>query len=57
MRGNGRSEKFSMQDQQMLESDVIDLMACEGLRTIGIAYKDFLINPTDSNQVIRFIIL
>ena len=52
MRGGGRVEPFTMHDQQMLENDVINLMACEGLRTIGIAYKDFVINPTEPNQVV-----
>ncbi|KAG8183112.1 hypothetical protein JTE90_024422 [Oedothorax gibbosus] len=43
----GKLERFSPSDADRLVKNVIEPMACNGLRTIGIAYKDFV--PGDSN--------
>ncbi|XP_042229186.1 plasma membrane calcium-transporting ATPase 3-like isoform X2 [Homarus americanus] len=44
----GEVEKLSIEDQKRLERDVINPMASDGLRTIGIAYRDFV--PFDANM-------
>lgn len=38
----GRPQPFSMAQQDRLVSSVIEPMACDGLRTIAIAYKNFV---------------
>ena len=39
----GQPKSFSSADASKLVSSVIEPMAMDGLRTIGIAYKDFVI--------------
>ncbi|XP_069142494.1 plasma membrane calcium-transporting ATPase 2-like isoform X2 [Argopecten irradians] len=39
---NGVPREFSMEEQERLVSNVIEPMACDGLRTICMAYKDFV---------------
>ena len=39
---DGEAKKFSVQDQQEIVSHVIEPMASEGMRTICIAYKDYV---------------
>ncbi|XP_054717080.1 LOW QUALITY PROTEIN: plasma membrane calcium-transporting ATPase 2-like [Uloborus diversus] len=38
----GQLERFTPSDADRLVTSVIEPMACDGLRTIGIAYKDFV---------------
>nr|XP_053646869.1 plasma membrane calcium-transporting ATPase 4-like [Cherax quadricarinatus] len=47
----GEVTRLSMEEQKRLEKDVIDRMASEGLRTIGIAYRDFVPFEGKMNQV------
>ena len=42
----GKAIPFSSSDASKLVSSVIEPMATDGLRTIGIAYKDFIIGDT-----------
>lgn len=44
-------EKLTEDDQRELESEVIEKLACDGLRTIGLAYRDFVPFDADMNQV------
>ena len=37
--------------QERLVRDVIEPMACDGLRTIGVAYRDFVTGKAEINQV------
>ena len=37
--------------QERLVRDVIEPMACDGLRTIGVAYRDFVPGKAEINQV------
>nr|XP_022915535.1 plasma membrane calcium-transporting ATPase 2 isoform X3 [Onthophagus taurus] len=48
---DGRLEKFTRDMQERLLKQVIEPMACEGLRTISIAYKDFVPGKAEINQV------
>jgi len=50
---DGRLEKFTREHQDRLVRDVIEPMACDGLRTIAIAYRDFVTGPgkAEINQV------
>jgi len=49
---DGRLEKFTREMQDRLVRNVIEPMASDGLRTISVAYKDFIPGKTDSpNQV------
>lgn len=48
---NGKLEKFTKQMQDRLISEVIEPMACDGLRTISVAYKDFVPGRAEINQV------
>ncbi|VVC26679.1 Hypothetical protein CINCED_3A020826 [Cinara cedri] len=49
---DGRLEKFTREMQDRLVRNVIEPMASDGLRTISVAYKDFVPGKTDSpNQV------
>ena len=43
----GQPKSFSAADASKLVSSVIEPMAMDGLRTIGIAYKDFVIGKGD----------
>ncbi|KAK8747723.1 hypothetical protein OTU49_016556, partial [Cherax quadricarinatus] len=47
----GEVTRLSMEEQKRLEKDVIDRMASEGLRTIGIAYRDFVPFEGKMNQM------
>ena len=47
----GRLEKFTKDMQERLIQQVIEPMACDGLRTIAIAYRDFTTSKADINQV------
>ncbi|KAI5692756.1 hypothetical protein M8J75_000261 [Diaphorina citri] len=48
---NGHLEKFTKDMQGRLVRNVIEPMACDGLRTISIAYKDFVTDKAEINQV------
>lgn len=48
---NGHLEKFTKEMQDRLVRNVIEPMACDGLRTISVAYKDFVTGSADINQV------
>ena len=44
-------EKFTKEMQDRLVTDVIEPMACDGLRTISVAYKDFVPGNAAENEV------
>lgn len=44
-------EKFTREMQDRLVRNVIEPMACDGLRTITVAYKDFVPGKAEINQV------
>nr|XP_045625379.1 plasma membrane calcium-transporting ATPase 2-like isoform X2 [Procambarus clarkii] len=46
----GEVAKITMEEQKQLERDVINRMASEGLRTIGVAYRDFVPFEANMNQ-------
>lgn len=48
---NGELKRFSQQEQERVQQQVIEPMACNGLRTICIAYKDYVKNPKQPNEV------
>ena len=48
----GKAIPFSSSDASKLVSTVIEPMATDGLRTIGIAYKDFVIGDTQPGVII-----
>ena len=47
----GDLKKFTQADQERLVQQVIEPMACDGLRTISITYKDYVYNPQKPNEV------
>ncbi|XP_026297897.1 plasma membrane calcium-transporting ATPase 2 isoform X2 [Apis mellifera] len=47
----GHLEKFTKEMQERLVKNVIEPMACDGLRTICIAYRDFVPGKAEINQV------
>lgn len=47
----GRVDRFSPADQDRCVREVIEPMARDGLRTISIAYRDFVPGKAESNQV------
>lgn len=47
---SGELKKFTQQDQERLVSQVIEPMACDGLRTISISYKDYVYEPKQAND-------
>ena len=47
----GKVESFTTAHQDRLVSTVIEPMAKDGLRTISIAYRDFVPGKADKNQV------
>ncbi|XP_048000493.1 plasma membrane calcium-transporting ATPase 2 isoform X3 [Leguminivora glycinivorella] len=47
----GRLEKFTRDMQERLVRQVIEPMACDGLRTISVAYRDFVPGKAEINQV------
>lgn len=50
---NGNIQHFTKDMQDQLVTDVIEPMACNGLRTISIAYKDFVPSSAAENEVSR----
>ncbi|PAV64560.1 hypothetical protein WR25_01657 isoform B [Diploscapter pachys] len=48
---NSKVEKFGADEVSDLTKTVIEPMASDGLRTIGIAYKDILVKPNEENEV------
>lgn len=46
----GQLERFTPADADRLVTQVIEPMACDGLRTIGIAYKDYVPSEPNLNQ-------
>lgn len=47
---HGELMKFTQFDQDRLVQTVIEPMACDGLRTISISYKDYVYNPQKPNE-------
>ncbi|XP_026317048.1 plasma membrane calcium-transporting ATPase 2 isoform X5 [Hyposmocoma kahamanoa] len=47
----GRLEKFTRDMQDRLVRQVIEPMACDGLRTISVAFRDFVPGKAEINQV------
>ncbi|XP_068205646.1 plasma membrane calcium-transporting ATPase 4-like [Palaemon carinicauda] len=52
----GEVERLSQQDQKALETDVVNTLASQGLRTIGLAYRDLVpfqpaLNQTEVKSV------
>lgn len=47
----GRLEVFTPDQALRLVKSVIEPMACDGLRTICVAYKDYVPGPAEPNQV------
>jgi len=48
---DGKLEKFTREHQERLVREVIEPMACDGLRTIAVAYRDFVPGKAEINQV------
>ncbi|XP_069694637.1 plasma membrane calcium-transporting ATPase 2 isoform X4 [Periplaneta americana] len=48
---DGHLEKFTREMQDRLVRQVIEPMACDGLRTISIAFRDFVPGKAEINQV------
>ena len=48
---DGKLEKFTQSMQERLLRDVIEPMACDGLRTISLAFRDFVPGKAEINQV------
>nr|XP_023021649.1 plasma membrane calcium-transporting ATPase 2-like isoform X2 [Leptinotarsa decemlineata] len=48
---DGRLQQFTRDMQERLLKQVIEPMACDGLRTISIAFKDFVPGKAEANQV------
>lgn len=48
---DGKLERFTKEQADKLVTDVIEPMACDGLRTIGVAYKDFVPHKAEENEV------
>jgi len=49
---DGKPETFREQDATNLVKSVIEPMACDGLRTICLAYRDFVPSNAESNQML-----
>ena len=47
----GRIESFTSAHQDRLVKDIIEPMAKDGLRTISVAYRDFVPGKAEKNQV------
>lgn len=47
----GKLLQFTHEDQDKLVKNVIEPMACDGLRTICVAYKDYVAKPEQPNQI------
>lgn len=48
---DGRLENFPREEQDRLVKTVIEPMASDGLRTIALAYKDYMYSAQSANQV------
>ncbi|XP_014670937.1 PREDICTED: plasma membrane calcium-transporting ATPase 2-like [Priapulus caudatus] len=48
---NGKPQRFNAIDRALLVRNVIEPMACDGLRTICVAYKDYTPHDADKNEV------
>ena len=48
---NGRLDKFTRQARDRCIREVIEPMARDGLRTISVAYRDFVLGKAEINQV------
>ncbi|KAG8227683.1 hypothetical protein J437_LFUL006995, partial [Ladona fulva] len=48
---DGHLEKFTREMQERLVRQVIEPMACDGLRTISVAFRDFVPGKAEINQV------
>lgn len=53
-KNGGRIERFSKEDQDKLIKNVIEPMASNGLRTISIAYKDYVKRKPKANNEVQF---
>lgn len=51
---DGRLEKFTPEMQDRLVRNVIEPMASDGLRTISVAYKDFIPGKTDQPNEVHY---
>merc|ERR1719362_807384 len=51
MGDNGRLDKFTRQARDCCIREVIEPMARDGLRTISVAYRDFVLGKAEINQV------
>uniref|UniRef100_A0A1W7RAY7 Calcium-transporting ATPase n=1 Tax=Hadrurus spadix TaxID=141984 RepID=A0A1W7RAY7_9SCOR len=47
----GKLLRFPVEEQEKLVKNVIEQMASDGLRTICLAYKDYIANPVHPNQI------
>uniref|UniRef100_A0A6G1SG14 Calcium-transporting ATPase n=1 Tax=Aceria tosichella TaxID=561515 RepID=A0A6G1SG14_9ACAR len=47
----GELKKFTVADQERLVQQVIEPMACDGLRTICLSYKDYVYNPQKPSDI------
>jgi hypothetical protein len=48
---DGKLEKFTRDMQERMLHQVIEPMACDGLRTISVAFRDFVPGKAEINQV------
>ncbi|KRZ28068.1 Plasma membrane calcium-transporting ATPase 3, partial [Trichinella pseudospiralis] len=48
---DGTAQVFRQQDKDEMVRRVIEPMACDGLRTICLAYKDFVASSPENNQI------
>ena len=51
---NGRLDKFTRQARDRCIREVIEPMARDGLRTISVAYRDFVLGKAEINQVSNY---
>ena len=54
MGDNGRLDKFTRQARDRCIREVIEPMARDGLRTISVAYRDFVLGKAEINQVSNY---
>ncbi|KAG1699331.1 Plasma membrane calcium-transporting ATPase 3 [Nymphon striatum] len=52
MSADGSALKFSPEDQTRLVKTIIEPMACDGLRTLSLAYKDYVHSKPEINDVL-----
>lgn len=46
----GKVKPFDNEQQQEMTRNVIEPMASDGLRTIGLAYKDYILNSEEAAE-------